>query len=198
MTNADKWRDIKGYEGLYQVSNHGKIKSLERYKKNHSKLKKVNEKILKTATNRYGYCIVVLSKNGISHTYTVHKLVMESFNRSPYENEVINHIDSNKTNNNIENLEYVTQKENIRKAWENGLCENVRKNAMNMVHKNAIPPRAVAQKDLNGNLIATYVSIREAERKTGITSGEIAQVCKGRYKKTHNFVFTYLESEEVV
>ena len=185
MTNADKWKDIKGYESLYQVSNNGKVRN------------KKTGKILKAGISG-GYYMVALSKNNRAHSYTVHKLVMENHNRNPREDEVINHIDSNKLNNNIDNLEYVTQKENVRKAWESGLCEGVRKHAKNMIHKNIKPSRAVAQKDLQGNLIATYVSIREAERETGITSGQISQVCKGKYKATHNFVFTYLESEEVV
>lgn len=68
----------------------------------------------------------------------------------------------------------------------------------NMIHKNAIPSKAVAQKDLDGNLIATYISVREAERKTGITSGQISHVCTGRIKTTHNYIFEHIESEELV
>jgi hypothetical protein len=185
MTNAEKWEDIKGYESLYQVSNNGKVRN------------KQTGKILKAGISG-GYYMVALSKNNQAHSYTVHKLVMENFNREPYENEVINHIDSNKLNNNIDNLEYVTQKENVRKAWESGLCEGIRKHAKNMIHKNAIPCKAVAQKDLNGNLIATYVSVREAERKTGITSGQISHVCTGRIKATHNYIFEHIESEEML
>ena len=185
MTNAEKWEDIKGYESLYQVSNNGKVRN------------KQTGKILKAGISG-GYYMVALSKNNQAHSYTVHKLVMENFNRKPYENEVINHIDSNKLNNNIDNLEYVTQKENVRKAWENGLCESIRKHAKNMIHKNAIPCKAVAQKDLNGNLIATYISVREAERKTGITSGQISHVCTGRIKTTHNYIFEHIESEEML
>jgi len=198
MTNAEKWKDINGYEGLYQISSCGKVKSLERYKKNPNKPIKVSEKLLKFAINRCGYYIVVLSKDGKAHTYTVHKIVMENFYRKPFKNEVINHIDSNKQNNSIDNLEYVTQKENVRKAWANGLCENIRKHATNMEHKNAIPCKAVVQKDLNGNLIATYVSVREAERKTGITSAQISHACNGRIKTTHNYIFEHLESERMI
>lgn len=186
MTNAKKWEDIKGYESLYQVSNNGKIRN------------KQTGKILKAAISNKGYYMVALSKNNKIHSYTVHKLVMENHNRSSYKDEVINHIDSNKLNNHIDNLEYVTQKENVRKAWESGLCENIRKHAKNMIHKNAIPSKAVAQKDLDGNLIATYISVREAERKTGITSGQISHVCNGRIKTTHNYIFEHIESEAKV
>lgn len=182
MTNAEKWEDIRGYESLYQVSNNGKVRN------------KQTGKNLKAGISG-GYYRVVLSKNSQAHSYTVHKLVMENHNRSPREDEVINHIDSNKLNNNIDNLEYVTQKENVRKAWKSGLCEGIRKHAKNMIHKNAIPCKAVAQKDLNGNLVATYASVREAERKTGITSGQISHVCTGRNKSTHNYIFEHIESE---
>lgn len=185
MADKINWLTIK-QNNNYEISNNGMVRN------------KLSKRILKPAISNKGYYMVAMSKNNKIHSYTIHKLVMEHFNRCAFENEVINHIDSNKLNNNIDNLEYVTQKENVRKAWENGLCETIRKHAKNMIHKNIKDSKPVVQKDLNGNTIATYISIREAERKTGITSGQISQVCKGRNKTTHNYIFSYLESEEAI
>lgn len=103
--NNELWLDISGYENLYQVSNHGRIKSL-----NYRRTGK--EQILKQATNKDGYKFVSLRKNGKGKTFTVHRLVAKAF-IPIIENKVeINHIDCNKTNNCVSNLEWCTHKEN--------------------------------------------------------------------------------------
>ena len=94
------WKDIEGYEGYYQVSNLGRVKQI-----------KFN-RLLKLCCDNYGYLIVVLSKNGIHRTRTVHRLVAETFipNESNYPQ--VNHKDENKTNNNVTNLECCDNKYN--------------------------------------------------------------------------------------
>lgn len=123
------WKDIKDYEGLYQVSNLGNIKSLKRtvkISKSKEKYKEVPECILKPCHTKKGYLYVTLANNGIVKNARVHKLVANAFIPNSNENLQINHIDGNKENNNVNNLEWVTCKENIQKAWEMGLCENIR------------------------------------------------------------------------
>lgn len=103
--NNELWLDISEYENLYQVSNCGRIKSL-----NYRRTGK--EQILKQATNKDGYKFVSLRKNGKGKTFTVHRLVAKAFIPS-IENKVeINHIDCDKTNNCVSNLEWCTHKEN--------------------------------------------------------------------------------------
>jgi hypothetical protein len=102
------WKDIKGYEGLYQVSNLGRVKSLERYKTNWSKKQCVKERVLKPILANTGYYMVVLSKNGITKSVLVHRLVAETFLSNPNNLEQVNHKDENKLNNNIDNLEFCT------------------------------------------------------------------------------------------
>jgi hypothetical protein len=99
-----KWKDIKGYEGLYQVSNSGEIKSFKR----------VPEKILKLSNDKDGYLQVQLCKNGKKKTYRVHALVAGAFIDNPYNKTEINHKDYNVKNNNVDNLEYVSHIENIK------------------------------------------------------------------------------------
>lgn len=102
-TADEIWLTIKQNEN-YEISNLGNVRN------------KKTKRILKPAISNKGYYLVGLSNKCKSHTYTIHKLVMEHFNRCAFDYEVINHIDGNKLNNNINNLEYVTQRENCIKA----------------------------------------------------------------------------------
>lgn len=107
------WRDIKGFEELYQVSNFGRIKSLEKYVKcNGGSFRIKKEQILKPGKSKTGYLNVVLRKNNISYTYYVHRLVAEAFLPNPNNWLYINHKDENKHNNKANNLEWCTKKYN--------------------------------------------------------------------------------------
>ena len=101
----EEWRDIKGYEGKYQVSSLGRVKSL-----GNNKSKK--EKILKPGKNKLDYLYVILCKNGESKGFLVHRLVAEAFVNNPNEYKCVNHKDENKTNNCVDNLEWCTHKYN--------------------------------------------------------------------------------------
>jgi hypothetical protein len=109
----EEWRDVHGFEGLYQVSNLGRVKSFHRKK----------EKIINPAVDNVGYLHVSLYRHikGLHRCITVHQLVAELFLGKPVENREINHKDGNKQNNTSENLEYVTHKDNMIYARDNGL-----------------------------------------------------------------------------
>ena len=113
------WKDIKGYEGLYQVSNFGNVKSLRKRIDKGKCHRYFNEKILKPIETNKGYLRVKFCKDRKIKKIRVHRLVAEAFIKKP-ELEV-NHRDGNKKNNKIENLEWVTKKENLQHAWKNGL-----------------------------------------------------------------------------
>ena len=102
----EEWRDIKGYEGLYQVSNLGRVKSLN-YKHTN------REKILKDSTNKNGYKNVNLYLEGVLRRFLIHRLVAEAFIENPNNYPKVNHKDENKENNKANNLEWCTQKYNI-------------------------------------------------------------------------------------
>ncbi len=191
MSKADEeeWKDIIGYEGKYQVSNLGRIKSLCRVvQRKNGHIQTINERILKPTISNKGYYMVSLD----GKTYTVHRLEALAFlGKSKL---TVNHINGIKTDNRIENLEFVTHKENCIKAWQTGLCENVRESAYKIKHKRDIKTsRAVVQTDLKGNIINKFVSIREAEEKTGIHNCLILGVCQGKHYTTHGYVFKYIE-----
>lgn len=108
----EEWRDIKGYEGLYQVSNLGRVKALTRTVKRNGKDMHLNEKILKVQKNPYGYCLVTLSSNGVEKHIMVHRLVAEAFIVKADVSFEVNHIDENKANNRVDNLEWCTHRYN--------------------------------------------------------------------------------------
>lgn len=116
-----EWRDIKGYEGLYQVSNAGDIKSLRKLKYNGSGMFFQKEMILSQTNTSTGYKKVELTKEGKRKSHRVHRLVAEAFIPNIENKPYINHIDGNPINNKIENLEWVTQKENVNHAIDIGL-----------------------------------------------------------------------------
>lgn len=161
----EHWKNIKGYEGLYQVSDLGRIRN----KRN---------RILKPTITKKGYCRIGLSNNSKVKFYFVHNLVIETFRGK--QNLSVDHIDCNKQNNKIDNLEYVTQQENCIRAWKNGLCKIVPYNE-----------KPVIQYDLDGNLINVFKSVSEASRKTNIAKQHISLCCNNLRAKTHGFIFKF-------
>ncbi|MBH4603004.1 NUMOD4 motif-containing HNH endonuclease [Staphylococcus aureus] len=120
---TEVWKDVPGYEGYYQASNLGRIKSTERIvKHNCGGPKKISGRILKGHVNKHGYLRVDLSKEGIRKSFSIHRIVAMAFLGGT--DLVVNHIDGIKTNNNINNLEYVTPQENTAHAVRTGLIKN--------------------------------------------------------------------------
>ena len=110
----EEWRDIEGYEGLYQVSNCGRVKSLERleFNKNGRPLP-IKERILSTHSNGFGHLKLCLSKSKTHKKHYVHRLMAVAFLEKPKGNKVINHKDGDPTNNTLQNIEWVSTRENV-------------------------------------------------------------------------------------
>ena len=161
------WKDIAGYEGLYQISNLGRVKSLEREVKVGRGTRHQAELIVKQETLNNGYLRVRLSKNGDMSGYLVHRLVAKMFIPNVANWTEVNHKNGVKTDNYVENLEWISHKENMRHAFRTGLSGGEH-------FLNNKGSKAVSQYDRNMVLIATYPSMHEAERKTGIAQGRIS------------------------
>lgn len=177
------WVDIKDYEGLYQISNLVKIKSLDRIvkgKNNSLRLKK--GKILKLYLDKDGYQVVMLYKNGANKFCKVHRLMAQAFIPNPLNLPQVNHKDENKQNNNVENLEWCDNKYN-----QNYGTRNERISKTNRHSKFC---KKVYQYDLNGNLIKEWVSTKECGRN-GYNQGHVAACCRGKRKTHKGFIWSY-------
>lgn len=119
----EEWRDIKGYKSYYQVSNFGRVKSLDRVVLDRGIHRKFKGRVLKFGKSA-GYLNVSLSYKGKSRSVKVHRLVLETFRPNTFNKSDCNHIDGNKQNNHIRNLEWSTRSENIQHAKNAGLREN--------------------------------------------------------------------------
>lgn len=174
------WKDIKGYEGLYQVSNLGRVKSLERVD---AMNKKVDAKIMSQTDNGNGYLYISLHKNGKRKVMGVHRLVALTFIPNPNNKPQVNHIDEDKTNNRIDNLNWMTGKENSNYGNHN-------KNS-SLAHERTC---IIAYHIKTGTFIY-FNSLREAEREIGVYHSNISRVLKGVYKQSNGYTFTISEEK---
>ena len=176
------WKDIKNYEGLYQVSNLGRVRSLDRYIETFIKnqigrykcTKFYKGYILKQQTYQ-GYKCVQIHTNGQYKWEKVHRLVAETFIPNSNNLPQVNHIDGNKENNKVDNLEWCTHSENIKHAYNNNLINHYK--------------RKIKQYDLQGNFIQSYSSIIEASKNSNVSNSQIYNVIIGKLKQTGGFVY---------
>ena len=163
------WKDIKGYEGLYQVSNLGRVKSL-----NYNNTNK--EKILKSETLR-GYIRYHLFKKNKGKHYFLHRLVAEAFIPNPNNYPIINHIDGNPLNNNIDNLEWCTYKYNAEHALKTGLV-----NMYSFVMKDKKTKQ----------VIRTFKNLYELQKEMNFSNyAHIYTCCKGKRKSAYGYIWEY-------
>jgi hypothetical protein len=155
----ENWKDIPGYEGLYQVSDCGQVKSLERVVWNGKANHVLKEKILKPILDTCGYHRVNLWKNGKVNTYLVHRLVALAFLDGD-NTLTVNHIDECKMNNHVSNLEYLTQADNVR-AW---IKNNPERRAESIKKAQEASVEATGQKVLDTQTNKTFPSIIAASR----------------------------------
>lgn len=186
MTEKEIFISIKGFEGLYEISNMGQVKSLEKYFKAGSgktALCKVDEKIYSLSVGSNGYQTVNLYNNGFRKGYTVHRLVAMHFIPNPENKRCVNHINGDKTDNRVLNLEWATHSENNKHAFLSGLKVGAWKGIKGEMHPNSIP---VIQYDLAGNIIKEYPSASQAQLELGYIKGSITQsIKKNRAYKGH-------------
>ena len=192
-TLEEIWKDVVGYEGLYQVSNLGRVRSLDHMRrcKNHEYMQK--GRILKNGFDRgKAYFRICLSKNGIVEYFTIHRLVAQTFIPNPENKPQVNHKDGNKLNNNVNNLEWATVSENIQHAYNTGLSkvttDTKRKISKTMENRNCVE---IIQYDVYGNFLSRWKSAHEIQRILGLNNANIIQVCKGTRKTAGGYVWKY-------
>lgn len=169
------WKDIKEYEGLYQVSTFGRVRSLDRLDDANRRL---TGKILKGGKCTNGYLKVSLSKDSIVSQQIIHRLVAQAFIPNPENKSDVNHIDENKTNNRVDNLEWSTRKENI----NHGTC-NERSGKSRRI--------PIIATNLTTGESTDFNSGKECAIQLGLSQGNITSVLKGRLKQTGGYTFEY-------
>ena len=178
------WKDVKGYEGSYQVSNLGRVKSLDRIiVYSNGRIHNQKGKNINGFINTSGYMSVDLYKNGKSKKHYIHRLVATMFIDNPRDKNEINHIDENKLNNCAKNLEWCTSSENKRSGTVVERANKTRKDKH-------VGEKSIVQFDLNHNFIKEYRCIEDAISETGINRKSIYNSCNKRVKPTR-FIFEY-------
>lgn len=161
---------VEGYEGRYKISEDGKVWSC------------INNKFLKLSKGSHGYLMVSLCYEDTVCSYLVHRLVAQAYVANPENKRTVNHIDGNKSNNYVDNLEWATYTENVRHAFGNKLIVHTPRKT-----------KKVLQYTLDGKLIAEYNSQNEACKSFGLKSGTLSPALN-RYQNTaHGYIWKYKE-----
>lgn len=180
------WKDIPGYEKLYQVSNWGRVKSLDRWiKYSDDRLRFFKGSILKAVKIKDGYLSICLCKDGKQKNFLVHRLVWEAFNGEIPEGMQVNHINEDKTDCSLGNLNLLTHGQNCNWGTRNKRSAEKRKNGK--------LSKAVLQLTYPGlELICEWPSAAEAGRN-GFSQGAVSDCCLGRRKSHKGVTFRYKE-----
>lgn len=148
------WKPIRGFEGIYKINSSGKVRSLNRTIQVKEKSRYIKGRMITSRIGRDGYKTVRLSKAGKTHTRYIHRLIADAFIRNPLNKPFVNHINGDKSDNRVENLEWVSHSENIRHAYVTGLYKI---------------PHARCKRVVNHCTGKHFRSIREAAKKMGIS-----------------------------
>lgn len=170
------WKDVVGYEGLYSISNKGRIIRLEKNRTKGSGNYHKKEIILVPATTKNGYNYVLLYKNKIRKIKKIHQLVSRAFIPNSENKPCVNHINGVKTDNRVKNLEWCTHSENMQHALKTGLIKTMKK---------------VLMLDLNGKELLIFDGVRKAGRETGVSNSGISACCLGQRQSAGGYKWEF-------
>ncbi len=177
------WKDVAGYEGLYQASNFGRLKNYPKEKKLHHGGKYFTASGILKPSIRQGYYIIVLTKEKKRKTHSVNRLIANGFVPNPYNMPEVNHEDGDKLNDRATNLTWATKSENVIHAYK-------------VLHRQgsnrgrACSKTIATQKTMDGVFVKQFSSISSAERITGVSRHHIGKCIQGKRKSAGGFLWT--------
>jgi len=174
----ETWVDIDGYVGLYQVSNLGNIRSF---------LREGEPRLLTIIVHKIGYGSIKLRYNGIAKKYAIHRLVAIAFIDNPNGKPEVNHIDGNKMNNKVDNLEWVTRSENQYHAYSTGLKKPAKSTRGGKYNSRSKPVLQI----ISEKSMIHWDGINEAAKNLNLSAGNISAVCLGKLKTCGGFKWQY-------
>lgn len=185
------WKDIPGYEGLYQVSNQGRVKSLLRKAVvQGNSYRSVPSKILFLNMSRGGYATVCLCRENKKMTHLLHRLVAQAFVANPDSKRTVNHINGDKSDNRASNLERNTYSENIVHAFK-VLGRRPTRHWLGKGGKGFHLNKKIYQLSIDGKFIREFNSITEAAESINVCLSAISQVLTGKHKTAGGFMWAY-------
>lgn len=187
------WRDVKDYEGLYQVSNMGNVKSLDRIIiKKDGKSKTIKERVLSPNKSSNGYLTVQLYPQIEHKRWLIHRLVAQAFIPNPYNLPQIDHINAIRDCNKVDNLRWVTVSENKFNPITRKHNSEAKTGKYGKLHPRSKP---VLQYDLDGNYIREWENSRQIERVLGKKHSNITACCRGKRKTAVGYIWKYKSDE---
>lgn len=205
-----QWKPVVGYEGLYEVSNDGLIKSFNMYRYKEPRL-------MKQSRQNNGYLTVVLSKNNTTKRFLVHRIVAEAFIPNPSNFEMVNHKDEDRENNNVDNLEWCTRAYNQKYSislhpkrrmlfYRNFLDENGNSNSPMLISEARVRTEPIVHLDKDLKIIKIYNNWIEAKHELPYITSDVLQTCerninrmntekKNYIRKHHGEIFVFLNDE---
>jgi hypothetical protein len=187
----ENWKDIQGFEGLYQISDMGRVKSIERAVTCGKGRRVVKERIKRPGMQNKGYVVYNLFKNSKCCPRLLHALIAKHFIDNPNNYPEVNHLNGIKTDNRIENLEWVTYSMNIKHAYDTGLRKRRSPSAGKLGADNHLS-KPIAQYDLSGNLIKEWPCSKEVWRATGLNHHCIRRCANGTVKTAYGFTWKFI------
>lgn len=191
---TEEWRDIEGYEGLYQISSLGRVRGCDRYVSNGNGIRLFRGMLLKPQKTTKGYLQVGLSKNGKTTIARIHRLVAKAFSEicGQFRNGLaVDHINAQKQDNRAINLKWCTPRENSNNPITKEHMEGENSYWFGKLGKEHVRSIPIVQYDLQGKFIAEFEGLADAERKIEISSACICRVLKGQRNHTHGYIFRY-------
>ena len=189
----EEWRDVAGYEGLYQVSNLGRVKSLAKKVWNGKTYYNKQELVMKPSMMTIGYYCVTLTRNAIQEKKYIHRLVAEAFIPNPHNYAEVDHIDANPTNNDVSNLRWVTHEENMRHIYELNHQYDGTAN-LHTPHARMITAMKL-QKPVVRSDGKIFPSVKAAAESLNVNPTSVSNAARGRTKTCKGYTFKFIEKE---